>query len=331
MARDLKKIIEKIGKSKHRIERRYTEFGVFILISAFFWLLNALSKDYTTTISLPVLYINLPEDKQLTNELPNAISLRAQGHGFDLLKQKFGIHIFPYKIDVGSLMVFRKKTPNQQRYTIFCKDLRSEIDATIDAQLLVKEILPDSIPLIFSPIELKKIAVKPKIKLEFAPQHQLHGKLKLTPDSIFVSGPQAVLDTLEAIYTEKLALKNINSSTQRNLKLVAPDKISLKKQRAVVGIQVDRFTEHSLNIPVVLKNKSHFKRVALLQKTVSVKFIVGLSDYNSIRPEDFYVSALLPAHDSIPEKLNVALETFPSSVSILSVSPKQVDYIIQKK
>lgn len=312
------------------VERKYAEFGIFLLIALFFWVLNALNKTYSTDISLPVRYVNIPEDKQLTNELPKSFDVIVEGHGFDLLKQKFGIHIFPYKIDVPTHLKKVKTQNSIETYAIVSRNLIQEVEANLDGEFKVESIFPDSIQFEFSPIQNKRVAIKSQVELSFASQHKLHSPLSLEPDSVTISGPQAILDSIDYILTEKLSLENLNLSTQRNLKLKAPDKIKLKVKRTVANIAVERFTEHSLQVPIAFFNNSVYNKIDLLKTHVTVRYIVGISDFNAIKTDDFKMTIRIDSKDSLPEHLPVILESFPASVSVLGFQPQTVDYIIKK-
>src|ERR1043165_1817825 len=71
-----------------RLNRRVVSFLFCVLLSLFFWLLMALSKDYKISASFPVDYVNFPEDKLIANHLPETIDLQLHSSGFNLMMYK---------------------------------------------------------------------------------------------------------------------------------------------------------------------------------------------------------------------------------------------------
>jgi hypothetical protein len=95
------KVQEKYGNSgffnlkKLRQDKRVIVFLGCLAISTFLWFLNALSKDYETTLIYPVKYVNLPDKRFLANDPPSNLELTIQAHGFTLLKNKVNMKLEP--------------------------------------------------------------------------------------------------------------------------------------------------------------------------------------------------------------------------------------------
>src|SRR4051812_18288190 len=71
-----------------RLNRRLVTFLFCVLLSLFFWLLMALSKEYTISVSFPVSYYDFPKDKLIANHLPEMITLKLRSSGFNLMMYK---------------------------------------------------------------------------------------------------------------------------------------------------------------------------------------------------------------------------------------------------
>src|SRR3954471_15704401 len=83
-----------------RLNRRVVTFLFCVLLSLFFWLLMALSKEYTITVSFPVSYSNFPEDKLIANHLPETIDLQLRSSGFSLMIYKIRRQKETVRIDI---------------------------------------------------------------------------------------------------------------------------------------------------------------------------------------------------------------------------------------
>ena len=70
------------------LNKRVVIFLFCLIVSSFFWLMLALSKEYTIEIYFPVQYINLPPDKVIANNLSETIDIELKSNGFNLLFYK---------------------------------------------------------------------------------------------------------------------------------------------------------------------------------------------------------------------------------------------------
>ena len=64
-------------------------FFVALVFALLFWSLIKLSKDYKTVISVPVSYINVPQDKLIQKEPLSNIEVQVKGTGFRLIRLSF--------------------------------------------------------------------------------------------------------------------------------------------------------------------------------------------------------------------------------------------------
>jgi len=66
-------------------------FLACLALASFLWFLNALEKRYTDHIIIPVRYINLPKNKDLTGKLPEKLDLTVDAFGYTLLQYKLSL------------------------------------------------------------------------------------------------------------------------------------------------------------------------------------------------------------------------------------------------
>ena len=78
-------IIDKIVnffKSHHdlHIKRNVITYGVCLIIATVLWFLNTLNKEYTTELTYPIRYTDLPKGKLLVSEPPKNMTLEIRAH-----------------------------------------------------------------------------------------------------------------------------------------------------------------------------------------------------------------------------------------------------------
>jgi hypothetical protein len=72
-------------------------------LASFLWFINALDKQYTDHISVPIRYRNIPKDKELVGKLPTKFDLTVNANGYTLLQHKLSFALVPVYIDVNEL------------------------------------------------------------------------------------------------------------------------------------------------------------------------------------------------------------------------------------
>jgi len=327
---NIKDTIEKVESYlKNKVDRKYYVFGLFLVIATILWFLNALSKKYTTILDYPVVYKEIPNDKMLTNDPPATIKIKVNARGFKLLQHILSHKPNPVVINITDANQY-KLDPNQS--FISTRNYTDKISDQLSSEIQVENILTDSLFFAFSDIETKRVAVIPDIELQFEKQHQQKGKLLVTPDSIDIAGPKIILDSIDAIYTKHIAIEGLNRTTQRNVGLQKPQKIKSKTKRVTVTINVEKFTQQSLKIPIELVNIPDTMNIKLLPGKVTVDFFVGLSNYNTITSSQFqYIIDIGKAFKhGHPQYLKPALVKYPGGITIFKEYPQSVDYIIEQ-
>src|SRR5687768_11774206 len=90
-----------VKKPRVRMNKRLYVVLVCFFISAVFWLLIALSHDYTTTVIYPVKYVNLPGKKVVMNDLPTKIAVQLRTTGFRIMSFGLSKEQPPVEVDVA--------------------------------------------------------------------------------------------------------------------------------------------------------------------------------------------------------------------------------------
>ncbi len=314
-----------------KLDQKLIVFLIFVVIATIFWFLNALSKDYSTEISYPVRYVNFPSNKISTGKLPKSLSIKVNAYGFTLLKYVFNRNLQPVNINVGSLSLKPLPGGKKDEFYVLTSFVKDKIEEQIQKDLTILDISPDSLKFRFSTIVSKKLKVVPKIKYKLEQQFMLCDKICSDPDSVVVSGPSAILDTLKQIYTGAYNFGTVRKSLKRNLPLQKINQVRFDKKRVVLNIPVEKYTEGSVEIPVKVINAPDSVSLSLVPSAVKVLYLVGLSKYDHINADDFSLSVDYNSIDeNISNKLKIHIDNFPNDVKNVKLSPKSVEYFIQK-
>jgi len=314
-----------------RIDRKLLVYLVFVVIASIFWLLNELSNDYTSTLKYPVRFTNLPKNKILVSDLPKNLNLNVNAYGFTLLRYKLSPAAYPVIINMERVNN-NLNNPAIKQYKLQSRYLRESINKQMPNNIEVLDILPDTILFEFANIINKKIAIKPRVSLKFDEQCMLNGNISFTPDSITVSGPNNILDTLKAVYNRFQEFENLSKPLQRNVALKEINKLNFNKKRVIINLPISKFTEATFEVPIQAKNVPDTLELKAFPRLAKVTCLVALSTYDKIQAKDFIVEVdYNDIEKLLGQKLQTKLTYAPTYVQNATYFPQSVEFILDKK
>ena len=313
-----------------RQDKRIITYLVCVGIATIFWLLNALSKNYTVDLTFPVRYTNMPKNKILVNEPPDKFTLQVNSYGFTLLRHKLKLSFSPLVFNVNDFTRNMMENTKQSEYTILTSQYMEEIADQLSSELKVLSISPDTVHFNFDQIINKKVKVYPDVQIELKKQYQLSGPVRTKPDSVLVSGPRSVLDTLKQVTTKYQYFKSVSEAIQRNVSLAEYDNLQIENKRIVLNIPIEEYTESQMLIPLFIENKPDSLNLKLFPNRVKVSFLVGLSRYSEILPEDFKLVVTWSEISRDKSRLKVDTQAIPPFVKSVKIVPDEVEYLIEK-
>lgn len=327
----MNKSINKLPKyftfEKLRNDKRIVVYLVCVLIATALWFLNALGKDYSTTISYPVRYVNPPRHQFLANQPPSKLDLKVDAHGFTLLRYKLSLTFSPIVLNLGNIT--RNEVAQNGTYQIQTSTLLRRIANQVSSEISITEIQPDVISIVLDSLKTKSVPVKTNFSLEFKPQYNLQKSIQVSPRQVSITGPSAVIDTLKSLQLEKLSLKDLDQNMATNVKVLHPAKTEVDPEKVLVTIEVEKYTEKEVKVPILVKNKPEGVNVKLFPSEVRVTCLVGLSEFENVTPNDF--SALVDYKDVNNEtrNLNVKIEQKSSFIQVVRFSPESVEFLTE--
>ena len=315
-------------KEGTRLNRKVVTFLFCIVVSAFFWVMMSLSKEYTIELNFPVSYINLPKDKVVANDLPGIINIDVKARGFSLLTYKLSRKKKPVQIDVNDSRPLRSKN----RYYLLTNSKIDKVSSQLD-DIKVVRVYPDTIFLNFSKKISKTVAVKANLKLEFNKLYQQSDSVKLNPSFIKISGAADLIHKINYVETELVSLKNIKDSLSLELKILrtpALKLIDLSQPTVHATVSVTKYTEATIELPIEVENLPSGYVLKLFPDKVSVKYDVAFQNYEKINALQFHAVVDYLKIEPGSNKLKVQLLKYPAEIRATKMNPEKVEYIIRK-
>lgn len=306
-----------------------------LFLSIFFWLLNALGNSYSTKVVFQITYINQPAEQIILNDLPNELTIKVKGLGFDLMGYKLKINQPLIEVDLRHLRNINTENSAVHSEVIPTSSFSLDIVSQLGEHIEIKSISPESILFIMDKSVEKVLPVILIHEITYAQQHQLFGKIKVKPAVVKVIGASSVLDTLKEIRTKKLILENLSESTNENIEYAAAYKklhLTFKPKKTMLYIPVEKFTESSKTIKINTINVPDSINLKTIPTEIEVKFLLPLSKMASLESAIFIVNVdFNDINENYNRKLKVNLVSSPSFLKSIRLHPSKVEYILKKK
>lgn len=329
---DLQKVKAFFNTEKIASNKKLLVYVFFVGIATIFWFLNALGEEYTTTVNYPVRYINLPQNKVLTNKLPEQFALKVNAYGFDLIRYKLSSAFLSNPFDVGLYTNNRLKNNTLQNYSLATSQIVNRFEKDLSSSIKLISIFPDTILFEFSPIVEKKVPIKSMVSSSFEQQYMLDEAISLEIDSVVVKGPSSKLDSIDFVETEELILKDLNKTVKRNVNLKQIEGIEFSQRKIEITVPVEQFTEEKMSIPVKVSNLPDSILLRLFPGDVKVSYFVGFKKHDKVSVDlfDIRVDYNQTSEDG-SNKLKIELLRNPGFVTNVRYYPQEVTYLIEKK
>lgn len=313
-------------------QKKLTVFCVCIFLSIFFWFLSVFAKYYNDIIEVSATYINLPTNKVVANDLPEKIKLKIRAQGFDLLKYK--LFKFPIEVEIDAKLMNVIGTEKSSKSFITAASLFQSVASKINPDFELVEIQPDTIFLRFDAMLSKKIPIRLNTLLKTEKQFFLSDSIKLFPDSITVSGPKSIIDTIKYLYTEHFEKEHIKNSEEFLVPISVPNAskhLLLSSQKVSVTIHVTKYTEGNFNIPIEVINLPENYTYETYPSEVSIYFKVSLDNYEKVSPNLFKLTIdYQKPGNLLDNNAKIEVTQAPDFVVVSRIVPSTVEFIVKK-
>ncbi len=311
-------------------KRKILLFSFFLVLSVFIWILNALSKNYTTEIKYPITYTNFPEKKVQVNDLPESLGLKVNAHGYALLRYKVMNRPVPINFRVSSFTMNRFPG-DSSKFFLLSRYAREQIARQLPVELELIELSPDSLIFQFASEVEKLLPVIPAIKYKLGKQFTIVGNIQLSPDSVLVKGPDIFLDTLTHLTTEEKDLGLLEKSYSETLEIVRHHRFRFEHDEVECTINLEKLTELQMYVPIQIEGLPDSMRMQTFPPRIRVSGILGLSNYDRVSPESFWAEVNYAEVLENKKKIQVDLKKYPDYLENLDFYPQTVEYLLSVK
>ena len=309
-------------------------FLVCLFCSATFWVFTRLSGEIKTEVSQPIRIAGLPSSLMVVRQGDNSVQYTLETKGGRLFTSLFSLRKDTLRIGFSSLNQINGG--DGETYFITSRSLSALISSNSRPGAVVSQVRPDSIFFSISGWSTKMVPVRHEIHATFERRFGLYGTISLTPDSVMISGPASIVDTLAFVSTQRLDLDNLNQSYSGQLNVALPaanHELKLTPFSVKVDVPVEEFTESQVEVQLAIDCPDSLSyadpgKLRLYPNRVSMVFLVALPDYQKLDAEMFHAYVVCPPAGFTGAQLQVLAGKVPDFVKMESIRPASVDFLI---
>lgn len=317
---------EKIYKG-FRSNNRLTAFLVCLLIAIICWVFTSLNKTYSGKFTFNIRYIHLPFQKNITNALPENVTVEMEAKGFDLIAYSLKQRISAIDVDVASLI-----TPANAGRNTIAVQVRNILNMDVigmKPEMVIKHVTPEYLTFDFSPRFRKKVPVVADVEVTYKKQFYAPFKWIIIPDSVEVAGSINEINHVSRILTEPMHKSQVDRKMiiPVLLRKDVPPGVEISPANVWVYLPAVELAEESIQIPVETVNGPDGDMILLPDK-VTVTYQAPVSTIDKINTEEFRVCAdLTGSETSAGSEARLFICHTPAGVYKARIQPGYIKFL----
>ena len=299
-------------------------FSFFLVFSAIVWVLVQFSKTYTQLIEIPINYLNAPLDKSISEEKPDHVDLQLQDNGFSL---------YYYKLFNPELKVDLSKAKENEKNLVYSiQNHITEIESQLKIDFENSRIIQEEIVVPFQFKKEKMLKVIPRVEISYAVGYSANDPVTVTPDSVKVSGPEKIIDSLTQVPTVSVKLAKVNENLNAKVELdtTGLGALSFYENSVTYSQKVEKYTEGSVEIPVEVINVPDNLNLAYFPKTVVIYYQVNLNDFDQVSAADFSVVCNYKEIKPGDDYMIAQIKEKPKFVNNIRLNERRIQFVIKR-
>lgn len=290
-------------------------FLICLGISILFWIATKFGKQYDQEFTYKISY-NVPEGLAFAEIPPEELKPVFSGSGWEVFYQGLNRkkHVLPIILDME----------NTQRFSRGA--LIDRLNMQTETNLEIKSLNIDFLDIRLEERRTRKIPVELKGEVPIADQFVLREAITIEPDSVMVSGPSSIVDSIRSWDLPLPEREPVSQSFSDEATLKAPRNalITVEPEKITLSTIVEALTDKSVYVPIQRDTAFPYR---LFPDHVRVTFSVGLSKFDQVTREDFEVDLAQEGSDLQPGAIPVKLTRSHPIAQNVQFSPKSVEVL----
>lgn len=304
---------------------KWKSFLFFLFLASLFWLLTKISKEFIAPVSATIVFMNVPETVSIKETNADEITFNLFTNGYEFLG---------YKLKQPSINVDVSKFENENNTIRISNDeLLKEINEQFPSTRAVNTLNLDVLTLKVDPIVRKKVPVKVNNKVTYKNGFRLIGAIAVSPDSVFVSGPQKNVAEIDSVNTETVLLDLLEDNISEKVNIIVPQMagISVSNKTITASWVVKEIAQKEFEIPVQVINKPSGVIIKIIPNRVKIKVDVTLDHFNDITANDFEIFCDYDERNTDENFMIAHLRKKTEWVEHIELATQKIDFLIFKE
>ena len=218
-----------------------------LLLAVVVWLLTNLSKEYSGTISVPVVAQCNIEGHGQESSNTVVVSARCRTEGFRLLRERSRRErkVVKVRFDRADL---RSTAPHT--YCVVGGSKNSYVNQFFGDGAVVEAFISDTLKFIFPAENHKKVPVAVHKSVQCRSQYMAAGPFTVSPDSVTVYGDETSLAAVEKVDAARISLTDVHETQHGVLRLSPIPGVRMSVEEVSYELPVSRYVELRTTVPV---------------------------------------------------------------------------------
>ncbi len=244
-------LLEHIRPKKVGLDREWIFLVLSFIFAFLIWVLINLSKDYSGTVSVPVVAQCNIEGHGMESTNTVLVSARCRTDGFRLVRESSRQErkVVKVRFDRGDM---RRLGPDT--FGIIGGAKNSYISQFFGESVQVEAFITDTLKFIFPVENHKRVPVVVPHSITYHSQYMLSGPVSVSPDTVTIYGEASQLAAIEKVSAPRLVLSNLTESQHGVLKLNSPEGTRLSTEQVSYEIPVSRYVELRATLPLEVRH-----------------------------------------------------------------------------
>ena len=298
-------------------------FLVFVCGSAVFWFILALNDSAQDHFNVNIRIVNQPDSVTFISDVPDRLHVSVSDKGTNLWRNGYLKH--------PTVNIDFKEYSGDGVLRYSYNDLISSLKETFGGSALITSVSLDSLQLFYTTNPGKRVPIVIDCQVYPASGNILAGNIKATPGSVYVYGTKAVIDTIHYVTTEPVTLRNLNETTQLEVKIKRIKDARPMPSKVMITVPIEPLVRKEAMVTVEAINVPEKEELLLFPSKVPVEYYVAMSLLND--DEDNNIHLVVDYDDTFTSKdgkIKVTLNSYPDRLKNLTLRTDSIEYAIIK-
>ena len=260
-------VIDHISPKKGGLGREWIFLVLSFVLAFLVWVLINLSKDYSGTVSVPVVAQCNIEGHGVESANTVLVSARCRTDGFRLVRESSRQErkVVKVRFDRGDM-----RRLGQDTYGVIGGAKNSYTTQFFGENVQVEAFITDTLKFVFPVENHKRVPVEVPHSLTYRSQYMLGGPVSVSPDTVTVYGEASVLAGIEKVTAPRLVMNDLSVSQHGVLKLNTPQGTRLSAEQVSYEVPVSRYVELQATLPVEVRHVPAGRQLQVYPATAKV-------------------------------------------------------------